>query len=72
MNKKKLALLDFLRQNRKERKQNLSRKFWLHSLVAVRYVECAFYILYAKLRNDDTKFYNYFRMSESTFDYLLE
>jgi len=37
--KKKIALLAFLRQRSKEHKQKVARKFWLHPLVAVRYVK---------------------------------
>jgi hypothetical protein len=40
-------------------------------MLAVRYVEGSFYTLFEKLRSDDAKFFNYFRMSVSTFDFLV-
>ena len=35
-------------------------------------MEGRFYTLFEKLRNRDSKFYNYFRMSIHTFDFLVD
>ena len=45
------------------------RRMWIHPLLAVktRY----FPNLFAELRNDENKFFNYFRMSKDSFDELL-
>lgn len=44
---------------------------WVHPIVAARYHKGAFRNLMVQLRQDDTKFFNYFRMSASSFDELL-
>ena len=36
------------------------------------YLEGRFYTLYEKLRDDDSKFFNYFHMSVITFDFAVE
>ena len=35
-------------------------------------MEGSFYTLFEKLRNHDSKFYNYFRISIHTFDFLVD
>jgi len=47
------------------------RQYWIHQILAVRYLEGSFYTLSEKLKNHDSKFCNYFRMSVSTFGFLL-
>lgn len=47
------------------------RKYWVHPIIKVRYVEGAFYTLFEKLASDEKKFFNFFRMSNATFDYLV-
>ena len=49
-----------------------AREYWVHPLVTLRYMEGSFYTLYEKHRNQDSKFYNYFRMSIQTFDFLVD
>ncbi|KAB0804863.1 hypothetical protein PPYR_01833 [Photinus pyralis] len=61
-------LLILLHLRRKYRKRE--RQYWVHPILAVRYLEGNFYTLFEKLRCDDAKFFNYFRMSTSTFDFL--
>ena len=35
-------------------------------------MEGSFYTFFEKLRNQDSRFYNYFRMSLHTFDFLVD
>ncbi|KAJ4436410.1 hypothetical protein ANN_19043 [Periplaneta americana] len=46
------------------------RGFWEHPLVAKRLLQCTFTTMFTELREDDTKFFNYFRMSIKSFDDL--
>ena len=46
--------------------KNRERQYWIHPILAVRYVEGSFYTLFEKLKG---KFFNYFRMSVSTFEF---
>lgn len=65
----KLYLLYLLYLRRK--KQNKQRMLWVHPILKVRYLEGTYYTLFEKLSNDPNKFFNYFRMSKNTFDYIL-
>lgn len=56
---------------RKRRKRRAIRKYWEHPIVRERFNLGSFRNLMCQLRRDETKFYNYFRMSSSTFDNLL-
>jgi hypothetical protein len=40
-------------------------------MLAVRYWEGSFYTLFEKLKSRDSKFFNYFRMSVLTFEFLV-
>jgi hypothetical protein len=40
-------------------------------MLAVRYLEGSFYTLFEKLKSRDSKFFNYFRMSVSMFEFLV-
>lgn len=66
---RKLYMLYLLYLRRKKR--SVLRQYWIHPIVEARYSEGAFYTLFSKLQNAPSKFFNYFRMSESTFNYLL-
>ncbi|KAJ4436411.1 hypothetical protein ANN_19044 [Periplaneta americana] len=46
------------------------RGFWEHPLVAKRLLQGTFTTMFTELREDDTKFFNYFRMSIKSFDDL--
>ncbi|KAL4153568.1 hypothetical protein QTP88_001492 [Uroleucon formosanum] len=73
-NKKRLALLALLRlrKKRKLNKQPSTRRYWVHPMLEVRYVEGAFYTTFNKLLEDEIKFFNYFRMSFGTFNNILD
>ena len=64
-----LCLLHLWRRRRLKRRE---REFWEHSIVATRTLEGAYYTLYGTLQLDWRKFFNYFRMSTSTFDYIVD
>lgn len=48
------------------------RKFWVHPILCDRLTHGCFVTLYPNLRKYEPKFFNYLRMSISSFDELLE
>ncbi|KAG8224494.1 hypothetical protein J437_LFUL003217 [Ladona fulva] len=52
------------------KKRRRNRMQWVHPINLKRNESGAFHVLFQELRNDPIKFYNYFRMSISTFDEL--
>ena len=67
--KEKKALLLYLLNKRQQRKKR--RRCWIHNIVNLRPQEGEFATLLGKLREDEVKFFNYFRMSAESFDELL-
>lgn len=65
----KLYLLYLLYLRRKKR--SVMKRFWVHPIIKVRYLDGVYYNLFEKLTDDPDMFFNYFRMSKDTFDYLL-
>ena len=61
------ALL-LMRRIRRLRRQ---RSMWVHSLTNARLYHGQYYTIMTELRNDNEKFFNYFRMSQNTFNELL-
>ncbi|XP_001951483.2 putative nuclease HARBI1 [Acyrthosiphon pisum] len=55
------------RKNRKLKK----RRMWVHPLLAQRILKGSFSTMYGDLRDNENKFFNYFRMSIKSFDELL-
>ena len=68
---RRFYLLCLLHLRRRRRLKRREREFWEHPIVAARTLEGAYYTLYGRLREDERKFFNYFRMSTSTFDYIV-
>lgn len=62
-----IALLLYRRRVKRKCKKRL---IWVHEINQRREDVGAFYTLFPDLRNDDEKFFNYFRMSISSFDEL--
>jgi hypothetical protein len=58
-------------QKTKEKKTR-NRRVWVHPMLSTRLTMGAFYTLFNDLREDDGKFFNYFRMSPRSFDELYE
>lgn len=52
----------------RRRKRKRVRRMWVHPLLEKREDLGAFYLLFDELRQYETKFFNYFRMSISSFD----
>lgn len=48
-----------------------NRKHWVHPINSERHTSGHYVQLYKKLRQDPVQFFNYFRMSISSFDELL-
>lgn len=46
------------------------RKYWVHPYVSARALQGAFARDFMDLRGDEVKFFNYFRMSQKSFDEL--
>ena len=55
----------------RRKSKNRERQYWIHSILAVRYLEGSFYTLFEKLKSHDSKFFNYIRISVSTFEFLV-
>ena len=55
---------------RKRRKRVENRKCWVSDINSKRLTLGAFHTLFFELRADDNKFFNYFRMSVTSFDEL--
>jgi hypothetical protein len=56
---------------KRRRKQVKKRKYWVHTILAERFTQGTFQTLIDELKSDETKFFNYFRMSMTSFDDLL-
>ena len=53
------------------KKKRQCRIHWVHPLNAQRDIHGAFPNLFEELKGDENKFFNYFRMSQATFEELL-
>jgi len=60
------SYLTYLYLNQQQRRQ-----FWVHPINSERQSHGHYFQLYNQLRKDNVKFFNYFRMSISSFDELL-
>ena len=69
---RRFYLLCLLHLRRRRSLKRREREFWEHPIVAARTLEGAYYTLYGTLREDKRKFFTFFRMSTSTFDYIVE
>nr|CAH7728029.1 unnamed protein product [Callosobruchus chinensis] len=69
-NEHKIYLLYLLHLRRKYKRVRVA-KFWSDPIIKVRYLEETYYTLFEKLKNGPRKFFNYFRMSQDTFYYML-
>lgn len=62
------ALLLLLLLKRRRRRRRQKRKFWVHQILELENNMDNSIILFMELRSDEEKFFNYFRMSVSSFD----
>ncbi|RVE41626.1 hypothetical protein evm_013720 [Chilo suppressalis] len=69
--KRRLALLLLLRHRRNRRK--ITRRYWICPFISLRNRDGQFFLVeYRELLLDEKKFYNFFRMSVSSFECLLK
>lgn len=69
--KRRLALLLLLRHRRNRRK--ITRRYWICPFISLRNSNGEFFLLeYRELLLDEKKFYNFFRLSVSSFECLLK
>jgi len=66
---RKRNLLVLLYRRRKYPKRG--RQYWIRPVLAVKYLEGSFYTLFEKLKSHDSKYFSYFRLSASTFEFLV-
>ncbi|CAH1959172.1 unnamed protein product [Acanthoscelides obtectus] len=73
MNPKKKIVLAYYVYRRLKKQERRKRRFWIHPILKKRGELGAFHTLVKnQLREDEAKFYNYFRMQKTTFDKLLQ
>lgn len=65
-----IALL--LDEDEEDRVKAKKKRLWVHECQRKRKSEGEFWTLYKELDDDETKFYQYFRMTKSKFNYLLQ
>nr|XP_022906141.1 protein ANTAGONIST OF LIKE HETEROCHROMATIN PROTEIN 1-like [Onthophagus taurus] len=71
MNVEETAVIVYLVM-RKKKKRNARKKYWVHPLLRERQSKGLFYTYYFDIKNYEAKFFNYMRMSRSTFHHLLD
>ena len=54
-----------------EERMKIKRELWVHPMLESRKAEGEFHTLYPRLIDDETKFFNYFRMNIATFESIL-
>ena len=65
-------LLRLLHLRRRRRLKRREREFWEHPIVAARTLEGVYRTVYGRLREDERKLCNYFRMGISTSDCIVD
>lgn len=71
MERSKVIVMLCLHRRLKKRRRN-TRIYWVHPITTLRMKFGAFYTIFPKLRENEDKFFNYFRMSIKSFDELHE
>lgn len=72
MDRKRRVLLALLLRHRRNRRRSV-RKYWISPFIALRNSDGLFFLQeYKELLLDKNKFYNFFRMSVSSFECLLK
>lgn len=67
----KVVAAAYLYEKMAQKGKKRRRRFSVHPLNIQRELKGAFVTLYADLREDESKFFNYFRISRKTFDELF-
>nr|CAH7722547.1 unnamed protein product [Callosobruchus chinensis] len=55
---------------RRIKRRKIKRKYWIHPINQSREYNETFHTLFQELRCDESKFFNFFRMSVASFDEL--
>ena len=71
LNKRILVVFWYLRRKRNRHRQQRRQKCWVHDINQSRDGEGEINTLYPRLRKDESKFMDYFRMNFAQFDYLF-
>ena len=67
----KAALISHLIRKRKQERK-LKRRFWVHPMLQKRKEFGEFYHLVQEIKEDEEKFFNYFRMDLSAYNQIVE
>ena len=57
--------------HKRNAKRKVNRKMWVHPINNVRLGKGAFHVLSEEIKSDPNKFFNYYRMSATSFEALL-
>jgi hypothetical protein len=57
--------------HKRNAKRNVNRKMWVHPINNARLEKGAFHVLSEEIKSDPNKFFNYYRMSATSFETLL-
>ncbi|KAK0170576.1 hypothetical protein PV328_008413 [Microctonus aethiopoides] len=71
MNDQELITFAYLVNSYLKEKNKPEKKLWVHPINSARHQYGHYHTLYKELRKDKMKFFNYFRMSTTSFDELL-
>lgn len=70
---KKKIILAYYFYRKLKKVEKSKRRFWVHPILEQREEFGAFHsLIKTQLREDEDKFFNYFRMQKTTFDKLLQ
>lgn len=70
-NKKQLAMIALILDDEDEKYCNRTKKKWVRKMFTARKSVGEFYTLFKELEDEESSFYNYFRMSQCQFYVLL-
>ena len=57
--------------HKRNAKRKVNREMWVHPINNARLGKGAFHVLYEEIKSDPNKFFNYYRMSATSFEALL-
>jgi len=69
-NRKKKVIKAYNLYEKMQQKEKRKKKMWVHAILLERKSYGIFYTLYEDLKEDETKFFNLFRISQVTFQKL--
>jgi hypothetical protein len=71
LTRKKKVIIEYYLYKKMQQKEKRKKKMWVHSILSERKTYGVFYTLFEDLKKDEMKFFNFFRMSQVTFQKLL-